>query len=322
MNAGAVSSVEPSGEQSWLRSSYCADVSVVIVNYNARAMLERTLDTLYGSGQRCSMEVIVVDNASADGSVEMVRARFPQVRCVANSQNLGGTRGNNMGMQMACGRYLCLLNNDTIIFDGAIDTLVRYLDEHPQVGAAGGKVLNIDGSIQGTVKSFPTPAAALFGRSSLLTRLFPWNPLSRRYLVYLDQDFSRPFAAGSVSSCAIVARREAVLKAGPMDPRYFVYWNDVDWCRSIWEVGYEVHCVPQSVIIHDEHKGGTQGSRKRSRASIIDFHRGAYIYYRKWHVPYRWHPRHLIAVAGLTARAGLMLGLEQVRWAMRRRLSA
>jgi N-acetylglucosaminyl-diphospho-decaprenol L-rhamnosyltransferase len=306
----------------WLRSSYSADVSVVIVNYNSREMLERTLATLYSSGQHCSLEVILVDNASRDGSVELVRRQFPHVKLVANRENTGLTRANNQGMELATGRYIFLLNNDTIILRGSIDALVRYLDAHPHVGAVGGKVLNIDGSIQGTVKAHPTPMAALFGRHSPLTRLFPNNRFSRRYLVYMGQDFAAPFAAGSVSSCAVLARREAIERAGPIDERYFCYWSDVDWCRAIWESGYEVHCTPDSVIIHDEHKGGTRASKQRSRAAIVDFHRGAYIYYHKWHVRHAAHPLHLAALAGLATRGALVLAAERIRWTLKPQRSA
>jgi GT2 family glycosyltransferase len=301
----------------WLAQRYAADVSVVIVNYNSRAMLERTLRTLYESRQHSTLDVIVVDNGSRDGSLELVRERFPQVRLVANSANVGLTRANNQGMELARGRFLLLLNNDTIILPGAVDALVRYLDANPQVGAAGGKVLNIDGTIQGTVKAHPTPMAALFGRHSPLTRWLPNNRFSRRYLTYQERDFAHPFAAGSVSSCAMLVRREAIAAAGPVDERYFVYWSDVDWCRAIWEAGFEVHCVPESVIVHDEHKGGTRASKARSWASIVDFHRGAYLYYCKWHIRSAASPLHLAALAGLAARALLVLAAEQARWSIR-----
>ncbi|MBC8162836.1 MAG: glycosyltransferase family 2 protein, partial [Roseiflexaceae bacterium] len=157
----------------WLRDTYSCAVSVVIVNYNARAMLERTLETLYESQPACSFEVILIDNASDDDSVALVRGRFPQVRLIVNPANVGLVRANNQGMELAQGRYIFQLNNDTIILPHAIDALVDYLEEHPHVGAVGGKVLNIDGSIQGTVKAHPTPMAAFFGRHSPLTKLFP-----------------------------------------------------------------------------------------------------------------------------------------------------
>lgn len=306
---------------SWLRDRYSADVSVVITNYNTRAILERALNALFASNSRVSLEVIVVDNASQDGSVEMVRNRFPQVRCIVNERNLGHTGGCNQGMAHSNGRYLFLLDSDTIALPETIDPLVRYLDSHAEVGIVGPKVLNVDGTIQGSVKELPTPMAALFGRYSLLTRLFPRNPFSRRYLVYLDQDFSRPFAVGSVACCALMVRREAIERAGPMDERYFLYWDDVDWCRAIGNAGYEIHCVPEAVIIHDEHKGGTQAGQQQRLASIINFHRGAYLYYRKWHVKHRWHPTHPVAIVGLTARALLVLASERLRWIVRSRMT-
>jgi GT2 family glycosyltransferase len=309
---------QPSGE--WLLPAYTTDVSVIIVNYNAGEMLARTLESLYASSPRHTFEVIVVDNASRDGSVALVHQRFPAVRCVANPTNDGYTRANNQGMRLATGRYVFLLNNDTIVHPGAVDALVQYLDQHPHVGAAGSKVLNVDGTVQGTVKNHPTPMAALFGRHSVLTRLLPYNPVSRRYLVYLDQDFSRPFPAGSVSTCALMVRREAVQRTGPMDEGYFVYLSDDDWCRAIWAAGYEVHCVPDSVIVHDEHRGGSGSVRRPRVAAVLDFHKGAYRYYRKWSLPNPcppWHPAQalrLMAAAGLAARAGLVLAVEYLRW--------
>jgi N-acetylglucosaminyl-diphospho-decaprenol L-rhamnosyltransferase len=319
MNSKAPQPPQPPQSWPWILPSYHIDVSVVIVNYNAAGMLERTLRTLYESQPTCSYEVLVIDNASCDMSVAMVREQFPQVRLIANAQNAGLTRANNQGMQLARGRYMFMLNNDTIIFPDAIDSLVRYLDQHAQVGAVGGKVLNIDGTIQGTVKAPPTPMAAVFGRNSLLTRWLPNNRFSRSYLTYLSQDYSQPFSAGSVSLCAMLVRREAIAQAGPIDERFFCYWSDVDWCRAIWESGYQVHCVPESVIVHDEHKGGTRASKKLSRAAVVDFHRGAYLYYVKWHIQNTASMRHLLAIAGLTLRGLLVLAIEYIRWAMPRR---
>ena len=313
--SAALQSITRSGaRRRWQLDAYSCDVSVVIVNYNARDMLDRTLRTLFESGQRSTLEVIVVDNASADGSTELVAKRYPQVRLVANPHNAGLTRANNQGMALATGRYLLLLNNDTIIRPDAIDALVRYLDAGRHVGAVGGKVLNLDGTIQGTVKAHPTPLAALFGRNSPLTRLFPNNRFSRRYLSYMSAGFDAPFAAGSVSLCAMLVRREALEAAGPIDERYFVYWCDVDWCKAIWESGYEVHCTPESVIVHDEHKGGTRASKKRSRAAIVDFHRGAYLYYAKWHLTQAWRPAHLATILALSARAALVIAAEEASW--------
>ena len=298
----------------WLRSEYTVEVSIVIVNYNTRAMLQRTLESIFASQHECGREVIVIDNASRDGSPQMVRDRFPQVSCVENAENLGHSRGCNQGMALAKGRYLFLLNSDTIMLSGAMDALVEYLDEHPRVGAVASQVLNVDGTVQGTIKRFPTPMSALFGRYSIITRLLPRNRFSRRYLVYLDQDLSKPFAVDSASAAALMVRREAIDRAGLLDERFFLYWNDVDWCRSIWESGFEVHYVPASVLKHDEHHGGTRGGARQRLKTILNFHRGAYIYYRKWQPRRFWYPSRLVAILGLSLRAAIVICTEPLRW--------
>jgi GT2 family glycosyltransferase len=233
---------------------------------------------------------------------------------LASDVNLGHSGGCNLGMRHAKGRHLFCLNSDTEMRAGTLDRLAAYLDAHPGVGAVAPKVLNPDSTVQGTIKRFPTPAAALFGRYSPLTRLFPRNPWSRRYLAYLDQDFSRPFRCDSASACAIMVRREAIESAGAFDERFFLYWNDVDWCRAIWKAGFEIHCVPDAVMVHDQHKGGTRSGLRRLVASTIDFHRGAYRYYRKWNVRSPWNPLHLVAGALLAVRAAAVIVAETGTW--------
>ncbi len=301
---------------SWLLEQYTADVSIIIVSFNTREVVEGTIAALLASEQRSRMEVIVVDNHSHDGTVDMIRANFPSVVIAANPVNLGHSGGCNQGMRLAKGRHLFCLNSDTVMRSGALDTLVAYLDERPYVGAASPKVLNPDGSIQGTIKSFPTPAAALFGRYSVLTRLFPNNRWSRRYLSYLDRDFGPAFRCDSVSACAVMLSREALQKAGAFDERFFLYWNDVDLCKSIWKAGFEVHCVPSAAIVHDQHKGGTRAGLLRRFTSTIDFHKGAFRYYRKWHITGRWNPVALAAASALALRAGVSLAAEASRWLM------
>ena len=298
----------------WLLSHYDTDVSVIIVSFNTRELVERTLATLLASQQKSRLEVIIVDNHSLDGTPEMVREKFPSVLLVANQINLGHSGGCNQGMRLAKGRHLFCLNSDTLMRSGALDELVLYLDEHPEVGAVSPKVLNADGTVQGTIKSFPTPAAALFGRYSVLTRLFPRNRWSRRYLVYLDQDFCGAFRCDSVSACAVMLSRSALQKAGPFDERFFLYWNDVDLCKAIWHAGFEVHCVPDAVIVHDQHKGGTRTGFLRLLTSTVDFHKGAYLYYRKWHLRTLWNPMTLVTMGALSLRAVATIVAEGVRW--------
>lgn len=296
----------------WLLDRYENDVSVVIVSYNTREVVEQTLQSLLSSKQQSRVEVIVVDNNSADGTAEMVRNKFPGVVLAANRVNLGHSGGCNQGMRLARGRRLFCLNSDTLMRSGALDTLAQYLDEHPNVGAVSPKVLNLDGTVQGSIKNFPTPAAALFGRYSLLTRMFPKNRWSRRYLVYLGQDFGRAFRCDSVSACAVMLSRTALQESGSFDERFFLYWNDVDLCKAIWDAGFEVHCVPDAVIVHDQHKGGTRAGFVRLLTSTVDFHKGAYRYYRKWHIRSAWNPMNVVAVAALSLRAAVVIAAEVV----------
>lgn len=293
------------------------DCSAIIVTYNRRTMLERTIESLLASSPAIRLEVIVVDNRSTDGTAAMLDERFPAIKRIQNSTNVGLTRAVNQALAIATGRCIGLFDNDIIVQPGAIEAMVDYLDANPMVGAVGSKVLNPDGSIQGSVKAAPTPLAALFGRHALLTRLFPHNRLSRRYLIYLDHDFSESFAAGSVSACAMMLRRTAIERAGPMDERFFVYWSDVDWCRAIWSAGLAVHCLPKAVVIHDEHSGQVRQRRPRSWAAIRDFHLGSYRYFRKWYSPRHWHPFHGLALVGLAGRALLILATEHGGWHLR-----
>ncbi|HEX4886154.1 MAG TPA: glycosyltransferase family 2 protein [Casimicrobiaceae bacterium] len=299
---------------SWLLPHPDADVSVVIVSYKTREVTRRTLESLRQARQQVRVEVVVVDNASDDGTAEMVRSQFPETVLVASERNLGHSGGCNLGMRHARGRHLLCLNSDTQMLAGTLDRLAAYLDAHPAVGAVAPKVLNPDGTIQGTIKRFPTPSAALFGRYSPLTRLFPRNPWSRRYLAYLECDFSRPFRCDTASACALMVRREAIERAGAFDERFFLYWNDVDWCRAIASAGFEIHCVPDAAIVHDQHKGGTRAGLRRLVASTIDFHKGAYRYYRKWHLGSAWHPLSLAAAMLLSLRAAAVIAAETAAW--------
>ena len=290
-----------------------ADVTVIIVNYKTPHVLQRGLESIFASRQQVRYEVIVIDNASGDHSAEMVRQKFPQVRCIANQENLGHTGGCNQGMKLAKGRFLFLLNSDTILPDSTLNILVRYLDLHLNVGAVAPRVMNVDGSVQGTVKRFPSPWAALFGRFSILTRLFPQNPWSQHYLLYSSQHSDEPFPVDTASGAALMVRREAITRAGMLDPQFFLYWNDVDWCRSIWQSGLEIHCVPASQLLHEEHHGGSRNGLRQRWKTVVNFHYGAYLYYRKWHIPHRWHPLNGIAIIGLTARDGLVMFAEQLQ---------
>lgn len=276
-------------------------LSIIIANYNGRDLLADCLRSLYEHPASRAFEIFVVDDASSDGSAEMVAARFPQVLLLRNESNVHYGRSNNRALALARGRYVYLLNNDTLMLPGALDAMVEFLDARPRVGAVGSKLLNGDGTIQWSVKTLPCPGSALFGARSVITRLFPNNPFSRRHLLHLSRDAREPFPAGYVSSASIMIRREVVERVGGLDER-LSYHVDADYCKRIWDAGWEVYYLPSATVIHFDHKGGTQVTRTRRFKSIVEFHRGSYIYFRKHQMTSPWHPMHFTVVIGLGLR--------------------
>ncbi len=254
------------------------DISLVIINSNGRRLLEECLRSLPASCEGVSWEAVVVDNGSTDGSVEMMRRDFPECPFVANRENLGFTKANNQGLEIARGRYMVLLNNDTEARPGSFAAAVRYLDEHEDVGAAGPKLLNTDGSRQLSCRRFPSFQQALFNRYSLLTRLFPDNPYSRSYLMSdLDGDEDEVRDVDWVSGACLIFRRSVYDRIGPLDERYWMYSEDVDYCLRVWQAGYRVSYVPVGEVFH--HIGQDTGNYPFKL--MIERHRSMYRFYKK-----------------------------------------
>lgn len=278
------------------------NLSVLVVSYNTRALLDACLKELQGSLQT-PYEVVVVDNASHDGSVEMLRNSWPQVRVLEMRTNVGFARAVNRGLALASGEYLLLLNPDTCVRPGALDQLVTFLGEHPEAGVAAPQLLNGDLTDQGTARAFPTPWASIFGRKSLLTRLAPNNRWSRRYMVGQRINQSAPFVVDWVSGACLMVRRDVLEKVGPLDERFFMYWEDADWCRRIGDAGYAVYCVPGAKVVHYE----GQSSLDRPARLVWTFHRSVYTYYTKHHLRQSWHPLRPLVAAGLAFRAAAII---------------
>ena len=297
-------------------------ISILIANYNARELLENCLNSIFQQDSRYPFEVLVVDDHSSDDSFEMVKTRFPQVRTYRNDANLHYATSNNRMFDSAKGRYLFLLNNDTTVKPGAVDVLVDFMETHPEVGCAGSKLLNEDGSIQESVKTLPNVRSALFGARSYAYRWFPNNIFSKRELLHLSKDVAAPFKAGYVSSAAMIIRRDIVKAVGYLDPR-LSYHVDADYCARIWEAGWNVTYVPQSVVIHLNHRGGTLVSPRRRLKSVIEFHRGTWIYFERHMMRSYWHPVTWLIAAGIAARFVASLFIQQAdeagRW-LRHRL--
>ncbi len=224
------------------------DLSVIIVNYNVRPFLENALVAIRRALQGIDGEIIVVDNASDDGSAEMV-ARFPDVQLIQNSENIGFSRANNIAIRRSRGNLLLLINPDTVVQEDTLRVMMRFFDTHPDAGLAGCKILNPDGTFQLPCRrSFPTPWVA-FTKVFGLSALFPRTRLFGRYnLTYLSPEETYPVDA--VSGSFMMIRRDVVEKIGGLDESFFMYGEDLDWCFRVAQAGYKVYYVHETSIVH------------------------------------------------------------------------
>jgi GT2 family glycosyltransferase len=285
------------------------ELSIIIANYNGGAFLEECLESIYRHAPSFSFEIIVVDNASRDGSPDRVEKGYPEVRLIRNAENRGYARANNQGLRIARGNYLLLLNSDIVLRPKAFDETVAFLRQRPDVGVVSPKILNSDGSTQVTAKSFPKPIHMLFGRSSFLTRYFPNNPISRRYLLATSVEHTVPHEVDYVAGAYLLTRRDVVERVGLLDEAMWMYWEDADWCRRIKNEGWKVVFYPLAEVVH--HLGG---SSRTGRARLIYwFHRSIFHYYRKHDVASGWHPAAWMGAILLGARAIALIAADGVK---------
>jgi len=250
-------------------------VSIIIVNWNTRELLRRCLDSVYATVPPLPFEVIVVDNASEDGSADMVAERFPQAALIRSGSNLGFAAGNNLGLRMASGRYAMLLNPDTELLPGAVREMVGFADAHPGVAAVGPKLLNPDGSLQKNGRTFTN----LWREALGLTKLYyVWARLDRR-ADWGREDFDVPARVDEVSGACMLVRKSAVDEVGLLDERFFMYYEEVDWCRRMGKAGWEVHYLPSAQVIHHWSQGAKKSGLTGSRIAF----RSQYLYFRKHH---------------------------------------
>ncbi len=281
-------------------------LSIIIVNYNTKDFLKQCLKSLYEVKHSFSFETIVVDNTSHDGSIAMTRENFSQVCIVENSENVGFARANNIGISSAEGEYVLLLNSDTRVVGNALEKMVLYLDNHPEVAIVTGRLVYPDFTDQGVARMFPTPMNGLFGRMSLLTRLFPHNRFSRRYLTSRSFTSNEPFEVDWVSGACLMVRKDILDDVGFLDEGFFMYWEDADLCYRIKQLGWKVYCVPEAMVIHYEGKS----SPKKSSRLIIEFNKGVYRYYRKHHIRSFFEIMNFVAIVSLTVRALALIAVN------------
>ena len=255
------------------------DLSITICSWNTREFLRACLESISALREETNLEVIVVDNASEDGSVQMVQADFQWVRLEAMKENLGFGRGHNHAFATAHGRYLMPLNSDTEVHPGALRAIVEFMDKNSDVGVLGPKLLNPDGSLQFSCRRFPNPVAALF-RNTFLGRLFPKNKFTRDYLMQ-DWQHNEQRDVDWVSGAGFCMRRELYERIGGFDEQFFMYLEDVDLCYRTHEAGFRVVYFPEAVITHAIGKSTDIVANKMIR----QFHHSMWLFYRKSYLP-------------------------------------
>jgi GT2 family glycosyltransferase len=253
-----------------------AAIAIVIISFNVEKLLKECIESLYRETKDAPFEIWVIDNHSRDDSVRMLKEHFPNVHLIENDDNVGFTRANNQAIRQCRSDYVLLLNPDTLIQDGAIDRMVHFMDEHPEVGVSGCRVLNEDGSLQlACRRSVPSPSVAFF-RLTGLSRLFPRSQRMARYnLTYLDP--MQTHEVDAVSGAFLLIRRRVIDQIGLLDEDFWIYGEDIDWCIRAKKAGWKVMYYPEAHILHYKGVGCSTNNRKTS----YEFYRAMYLFHRK-----------------------------------------
>jgi len=276
------------------------NLSIIIVSYNVKEYLEKALISIYEASEGINKEIFVVDNNSYDGSCEMVKEKFRDVILIKNNQNMGFSKANNIALKRSSGRYILLINPDTIVSSNTLLKMIDFFDNKLDCGAAGCKVLNPDKSLQlACRRGFPSPFTS-FSKIVGLSKLFPKNKFFGRYnLTYLESDQISPVDA--VSGSFIMVRREVLEQVGYLDEDFFLYGEDIDWCYRIAKIGWKIYYYPETEIIHfkgrSSKKSGVDTGKEfyKSMGLFVEKHfKNRYLFYPLWFIKF-----------GIWIRAGL-----------------
>jgi GT2 family glycosyltransferase len=267
-------------------------LSIIIVNWNTRELTVNCLRSVFASSDGLSLDVILIDNASSDDSVEAVRREFPQVKLICNPRNIGFAGANNIGMEQACGESLLLLNSDTVVPPGALGAAYAYLQSHPDVGLCGIKLLNPDRSFQASYAHFPSLAGELLSATGLGARLVsPYYPSPR------PVDGEAAQEVDWVAGAFMLVRRATYDRVGGMDTGYFMYSEETDWCYRIKRAGWSIRYLPEVSIIHI----GGASTRQRSAEMTAELNKSKIRFFEKHY--------------GAARARRLRAGLSAVYWA-------
>ena len=280
------------------------DVSIVIVSFNTAALTRQCLEKIQAcaGGMRC--ELIVVDNASHDGSADMVAADFPEVRLFRLAKNRGFAGGNNPGIRAATGRYILLLNSDAFLAPGVLENTITYMEANPGIGVLGCKLTSPDGTLQPSARMLPGPLNKMLHISGLASR-FPKSRFFGR-VDFSWWDHSKPRNVGWVVGAFFMIRRIVVEQIGGLDERYFLYFEEIDFCRTAARAGWNVMFYPEASVVHlgGQSSAGTTERRSVSGSQLTAIRITSELrYYRKWFGP-----------SGALLIAGIEIGWNCVVW--------
>ncbi len=252
------------------------DLSIIIVNFNTGKFVTLCLDFIRKNPPSKTYEIFVVDNNSSDNSVQLIKRHYPEVRLIRNSTNFGFSYANNQAIGRSRGKYIFILNPDTVVTRGAFDELVDFMEAHPDAGVGGAKILNFDGSIQYSCRRFPTMLYVFFGRRSFLMRFLPRNKFSDEYLM-MSEDYSRDLEVDWVFGAAMILRRKALREVGIFDEEYFIFVEDTDLCYRMREKGWKVFFVSNAVVFH--HLGVTRD--RFWKTTVLHHNLGMFKFFKK-----------------------------------------
>jgi GT2 family glycosyltransferase len=219
--------------------------------------ISECIDSIYKNPPQDEYEIILVDNASADGTAQHIRKNYPGIKLVANNKNRGFAAAVNQGTDVSTSEYILLINADCEVYEHSIDRLIEYLDKNPKVAVAGPRILNSDGTIQYSCRTFPSFKDAAI--HTLLAHIYPNNPVTRKYKL-MDVNRDQPFKVDWVSGSCMMIRAKALEDTGTFDENYFMYVEDIDLCYRIWQKDWEVHYMPHSEVLH--HIAGSSRKKK------------------------------------------------------------
>ncbi len=290
------------------------DVSAIVISLNSKRFLRECIDTIErGPWRAVTHEILVADNGSTDGTLELLAECYPRVRVLAIGKNIGFSAAGNLAAREAAGRYLLFLNDDIVVLEDAIAKLVEWMDAHPGAGMIGSRLLNVDGSDQlSSGRTFPRPVNAVFGRKSVLTRLLPRAPWARRYLLSGQVEGREPYLVDWISAAAMMARREAFEASGGLAEDFY-YFHEMVICSRCQKAGYTVWLHPGSKIVHYEGAGSGRRTRRVRRKHIEAFHRASYRWYCLHYGIGRWNPLRVVAAVVLAGRAVALIAADSLR---------